>query len=69
MSSTTAPIVINGETIEVNDQATPAQNVETALFKKEDREGMGAEKRQNSLPRLQLLPQPNSTFCLPTLRT
>ena len=45
-TSTTAPIVINGETIEVNDQATPAQNVETALFKKEDREGMGTEKRQ-----------------------
>ena len=42
----TVPITINGVTIEVNDQATPSQNVETALFKKEDREGMGAEKRQ-----------------------
>ena len=47
MSTTTdSTITINGETIEVNDQATPAQDVETALFKKEDREGMAPEKRQ-----------------------
>ena len=39
-------VVINGEEVEVNTSATPSQDVETALFKKEDREGMGAEKRQ-----------------------
>ena len=39
-------VIINGEEVEVNTSATRSEDVETALFKKEDREGMGAEKRQ-----------------------